>query len=192
MDVGRSIRIAGLICAIGAALAVGYALTVAVAGWEPTQGFAIQALIHLVELIGVIGLALSGAAGVGWLGRVGLRAALLGFVILIVAELVFPSHVDAATQLFNLGPPLVGVGLVLAGIAVLQARRWTGWQRWIPLIWGLYVFVVMTPVFLIAGPPPATIGILAIAGWDVCAVLLGVALVGTTVTARSGQPSAVA
>ncbi len=192
MDVGRSVRVAGLICAIGAALAVVYAVAVAATGWAPTQGFAIQALIHLVELIGVVGLALSGGGGAGWLGRIGLGAAMLGFVMLIVAELLFPTSTDLANQLFNVAPPLVGIGLVLAGIAVLRARLWTEWQRFIPLVFGLYIFVVMTPVFLVAGSPPATAGVLAVAGWDVCAMLLGVGLISTAVTAQSRPATAVA
>lgn len=92
------------------------------------------------------------------------------------AELTDPSRPQIAEQLFNIAPPLSAIGMVLAGIAVLRTGCWTGWHRFAPLIVGVYVFVVMTPVLVISGGPPATAALWAIAGGELCWMLLGVAL----------------
>ncbi|MBA2470715.1 MAG: hypothetical protein DLM61_12010 [Pseudonocardiales bacterium] len=89
--------------------------------------------IHLGELAGVIALALSGAAVNGWLARIGLGAAMLGQLLLVAAELIYPSSPAIGDQMFNIGPPLSAIGLLLAGVAVIRARRWGSWHRFMPL-----------------------------------------------------------
>lgn len=192
MDTAGSTRAAALVCIIGTAAGVVYADAGASTGWEPSLGFAQQALLHVAELAGVIGLALSGAAGAGWLGQIGLGAAVLGQVLLIVAELTFPGSPDLADQIFNVAPPLSAIGMVLAGIAVLRVGRWAGWHRFTPLLVGLYVFVVVTPVLVISGGPPAAAALWALTGWELCWLLLGVALWATAGSAvRPRRASAV-
>jgi hypothetical protein len=36
------------------------------------------------------------------------------------------------------------VALILEGAAVLRARSWDGWRRWLPLALGIWVFVMMS------------------------------------------------
>lgn len=176
MDTIRSTRTAALVCVVGTAYGAVYAAAAAITAWEPSLSYAFRVPMHLAALAGVIGLVLSGAAGTGWLGRVGLGAATLGQVLLSAAELTYPGRPEVGEQLFMIAPPLSAIGMVLAGVAVLRTGRWTGWLRFTPLIVGLYVFVIQTPVFVIAGPPPAAAAVWTIAGWELCWVLLGVAL----------------
>jgi hypothetical protein len=46
---------------------------------------------------------------------------------------------------FGVASILIGVGLVLAGVAVVKAGEWTGWRRFVPLICGVAVFVIVIP-----------------------------------------------
>ena len=152
-----------------------YAVAVALTGLEPSYGFVLQALIHVAELAVVGALVLCGAAGSGWLGRVGLGAAVLGQVLLVVAELTYPGDPALAEQIFSVAPLLSAVGMVLAGVAVLRTGRWTGWQRFAPLLVGLWAIVVLMPAVIATGGPPAPVATLAIAGWELTWLLLGVA-----------------
>jgi hypothetical protein len=124
-------------------------------------------------LIGVIGLARSGAAGNGgWLAKLGLSVTLVGSVLLIPFELLLLMNVALGELLLGFYAPLTGLGLLLTGIVVLRVGRWQGWQRFTPLICGLYPFLVLIPVFAASGGP----NFWAIAGWQVPFVLLGLAL----------------
>jgi len=44
---------------------------------------------------------------------------------------------------------------------VLRAKRWHGWTRWLPLLTGLYPFLVLFPLIAITGAA----NIFAIGGW---------------------------
>jgi hypothetical protein len=184
------IRQAGIACAIGGALWVIVLMAAVVAPdtvYNNAAGFRVwEGLLIVVQallLVGVVGLAWSGAAGNGWLGRIGLGIALLGRVSFLVGEIVsFATGTEDGTFI-PLGALLTGVGMVLAGIAVMRARRWDGWQRFLPLLAGLYPFVAMFPLFAVASEPP----LLSIALWGVVWVPLGLALsekVGTTAPAQ--------
>jgi hypothetical protein len=156
--------------------AVLYAAASAATGWEPDIGWLLQAVIHVGELLVVLALAASGVAGNGLMGRLGLGAAVIGQLVLAVAEVVYPhNHVLGDTG-FSLGPLLTGLGLVTAGTAVLRAGRWTGWRRLLPLTVGVYVFVVLVPAMVASGGPPAVLALVAIGGWDLLWVLTALAV----------------
>jgi hypothetical protein len=169
----RTVALVAVVVTAGLAL---YALVVGFTAQELSWGYLLQSLGHLGELAAVIALALSGAAGTGLLGRIGLGVAALGQVLLAVAELVYPANPDLGDPLFMVAPLLSGVGMVLAGIAVLRSGRWTGWHRVVPLAVGIWVLVVMTPVVIASGGPPALVALLAIAAWDVLWLLVGVSV----------------
>jgi hypothetical protein len=165
-------RTAGMIALPVTILAVLYAAGSALAGWEPSLGWLVQAVIHVGELLAVLALALSGAAGTSRTARVGLGAAVLGQAVLAAAEVVWPADPGLGDTLFGIAPILTGVGLIVAGIAVLRAGRWTGWRRFTPVVLGVYIFVVMTPVLIASGGPPAPASLWAITGWDVLWTLI--------------------
>jgi len=111
-------------------------------------------LNHLLLLIGVLGLARSGAAGQGWLGRVGLWTSMVALVALTLCEVATIALADSAQptprtdtlgMAYGVASILIGVGLVLAGIAVARTRLWTGWARHIVLTSGIAVFVIVIP-----------------------------------------------
>jgi hypothetical protein len=73
---------------------------------------------------------------------------------------------------FGVASILIGIGLVLAGVAVARAGEWTGWRRFVPLICGVAVFAIVIPgVF-----GPFLAGRLVLAVWMLMFAALGLAL----------------
>lgn len=165
------VRTAGLLCIAGGVIgALGGIVTATIAlavevdrysyPYTPT-GFLLAQLVfilnHVLILAGVLGLARSGAAGSGRLGRSGLRIAAVGWAALTLCEVramtladspdPAPST-DVLDTAFGVASVLIGVGLCLAGIAVVRARVWTGWHRFITLACGVAVFVMVIPGIL--------------------------------------------
>lgn len=129
-------------------------------------------LTHVMVFVGVIGLAMSGAGGSGWPARIGFPVALVGLGALALGEAVLRVNFDLGNVFFGIAVPAAGLGMVVVGIAILLARRWTGWHRLIALACGLYVPVVLIPAFAIAGGPSFP----ALAGFGACYLLLGIAM----------------
>lgn len=141
-----SSRTAASIAAGVTAVAVVYTVALLMGVNDPDWAYLARPIIHLGEFTAVVALGLSGAAGPGRLGRIGIGAAALGTLVLAVAEVVYESSSAVGEALFGVGPTLVGIGLILAGVAVVRTALWNGWQRYITLVLGIYIFVVMTPV----------------------------------------------
>jgi hypothetical protein len=165
---------AGVLCAIsGAGWLVNGVLSL-VMSQPDGAAFAISGvfwiIIQLLLLIGVVGLALSGAAP-GWFGGISLGIALLGRADFVAAE-VRSLIIGYDSDLLPLGAMITAVGMTLVGIAVLRAKRWGGWQRFTPLLAGIYPFVVMFPFIFITDEPSQ----LAITGWGLLWLLLGYAI----------------
>jgi hypothetical protein len=177
---GRTIRTAALVGLVLTAVSVVYILIVAVTGVELSWGFVLQALIHVGELAIVLAVAGSAAWRAGLVGRIGVGVAVLGEVLLIVAELVDPFNGPVGDQIFNVAPPLAGLGMVLVGIAVLRSGAWSGWHRFMPLLVGVWMFVVVTPLLIAFGGPPVLAPLLAVGGWDLCWALAAVAVLAET------------
>ena len=125
--------------------------------------FAAQHVLLVVGLFALLGLAR------GRLLRVGLWIAAAGMSLLAVQELVAIAAVGAAEDsplaatveaLYAIPTVITGVGLVLAGTGVLRGGALPG-PRWLPLVVGVYVFVVLTPA--LAGP--FTLARIAIGVW---------------------------
>lgn len=191
-----SVRTAGLLCLVGAVigmvggLVTGF-ISPAVASdrfsypFTPT-GYVVAeisfAVNHVLLLVGVLGVAWSGAAGARRLGRAGVRVSVVGLVALTLCELVAIALADSAyptsrTDLLETGygisTILIGVGLVMAGIGVVQTGRWSGWSRYVVLACGVAVFVIVIPgVF-----GPFLVGRLVLTFWMLMFAGLGFALV---------------
>jgi hypothetical protein len=189
------VRQAGVACTIGGGLWV-IALMAAVLFNDAIYGSTMNyrlwegslIVVQILLLIGVAGLAMSGAAGDGWLGRIGLGIALLGRTSFLIGEISSFARGSDDEIFVPLGALLTGIGMVVTGIAVVRARRWQGRQRFLPLLAGLYPFVAMFPLFAILGEPP--IAVLAL--WGVVWLLLGLALQANAGTARARQQTATA
>ena len=136
--------------------------------WIP----ALNAVSHLLLLVGVVGLAWAGAAGRGGLAASGLGLTLLGLAVLTVAEVSWLVDLGATDALYGIATLAMMLGLILAGVAVLRAGRWAGWHRYTPLACGLFIPLVMMPAFAL----PGTAANYAIGLWGVCWLMLGLAL----------------
>lgn len=175
----RFISAAGACCAAGGLLFVGLGIAGDAVGTGRT-GFDLWMALAtggiVLMIVGLLGLARSGLAGPGPLAAVGLVAAIAGMVGFGVAHAIAAFDASQSeSPLFRIGS-LAGIGMVLAGSAVLRAGRWTGWGRFTPLAAGLYPLVILIPAFAIFGEPNFP----AIAGSGIPWLLLGVALYRTT------------
>jgi uncharacterized membrane protein len=111
--------------------------------------------------------------------------------MLAVAEVITASSPGTSDALFAIAPNLVGLGLILAGVAIIRTGRWTGWHRYVTLALGLYVFVVMTPVIIASGGPPAVAALWTLAVWEVLWALIAVSVLAETADVRRSAAPAV-
>lgn len=142
--------------------------------------------VHHLGLVALlIGLALSGAVGDGKIVRAGAWLGVIGMLMLTGMELYAMRFAEWSTQAANEGPmgagygistSLVGLGMLVAGVGVLRARVWSGWPRFLPLLLGLSLFLVVTPG-MFAGYALAR---LAIGTWMALFAALGWGLVVET------------
>lgn len=136
------------------------------------------ALQHIGLLLGLIALRWTGALGQSTLGRIGhlvAIASMLGFALTELAA-ILPANdtkdsplvglLGAAYGVFSIA---LGAALVVEGIAVLQAKVWQGWPRWIPLALGVWVFLPMLPALALSFGGAR----FAIAGWMLLFAALG-------------------
>ena len=186
-------RIAGIVCLVGGL--VGAVLDVFWLVTEPAEVSLARNLGYVVFqvalIVGLAGLAMLGAVGSAWWGRVGLGVAILSYVVLIGGELIEPFDPATAMVIFdNVALPF-GIGMVLAGVAVLRAGRWSGWRRFVPLALGAYMFVVFLPVVIATGSDAGFFA--AVTGSDLLFAALGLAVVQeASVAAGTRDPARVA
>lgn len=179
MEQSRRARIAGTLYAVGGALWFVVATWVAARfGGDPPPGsraFYLSEVgwlvVQLLLLIGFFGLVWSGAVGRSSFGRIALGVGVLGHALFVVAE-VHSLLRGATSDLLPVAALVSALGLLLVGIAVIVARRWQGWARFVPLLAGLYFFVGMLPFIIIADTP----NLFAIAGWGLFRLALGLAI----------------
>lgn len=86
---------------------------------------------------------------------------------------IFGYWLHMNTRMFlPLGALLQGIGMLITGIQVIAGRQWPGIKGKLPLLVGLYPFLVMFPLLVATGRPDLA----AILGWGVPWLLLGIAL----------------
>jgi hypothetical protein len=136
---------------------------------------------HLGLLAGIAALASAAVMAQGRGARWGTGLAVSGMALLAVTELVaitarhstYPGEGTALLDvLYGVSSVAVGVGLVLAGIAVRNGGRWTGWRGIVVLVAGIFVFVPMMPALM----GPFVLARLAITVWMLLFAALGYAL----------------
>ena len=128
------------------------------------------ALQHLTMLAGVVGLARLLRDRLSRSLRIGLLLTGLGVVITVVCEVLAITAAwepldspwaAAVGSSYGIAMLLMGVGLLLTGAVIARRQLLGGWARWITLVTGGYVFVVLFPA--VFGPMVA--GRLAIGAW---------------------------
>ena len=148
------------------------------------------AVLHLMILVGILGLIRSGVAGDGRAARIGGPLAAGGTALLFVAELLSLLVIDTADSagsasavgaVFGLATILATVGMLVLGVATLRERRWEDWRRYTPLLCGLVV-LLLVPIQLTSA---LWIGV---GIYGLCFAVLGVALLRE---ASPGAPAAV-
>jgi hypothetical protein len=169
--------------------AIVYAAGSAIAGWEPSSGWLLQASIHIGELLAVVALASSGAAGRSRIAHMGLGAAIAGQLIMTAAELIWPNTPDFGDVLFGVAPILTGAGLITTGVAIIRAGDWAGSPRFLPLTLGMYTILVLIPVMIGTGGPPAPLALCTIAGWDLLWFTLSASVLDRTRAALPSNPA---
>jgi hypothetical protein len=194
MQNSNFVRSAGLWCIVGGAIAATGAIAGTIPSSVPVTNLSypytpavypitevIWSVSHLLMFIGTLGLFRSGVVGESRLGRVGLWIALVGMALIVPSELGFAFFPTATmdsmpvmilSTAIGLATMVASLGFILAGIATLRERRWQGWQRFTPLLCGLFAFVVLIPVLVIR---PELL-VWPIAGWSACFIPLGLAL----------------
>lgn len=182
------VRFAGIACMAGGLL---FFLDFAIVGWAIKTHFLSHSkqAVNLIRAIswciaslgltgGAFGITLLGATGGGWrkkLGFCGIIYNLLGAISYIVGTIFIYNFPDHATKQFftPLGSLLLTIGMLKLAVAVMTAKIWRDWRKFVPLLVGLY-FPLQLPLQIVfflgqgKGPNPLLLGV-----WGLFWVLLG-------------------
>lgn len=190
-DLGKAGWVTVLAGLIGTAAAIGVLLSPAAV--PPTRfsypydagGYVLSELLfglqHLTMLAGVVGLSVL-VPRTARSGRVGLWLAGIGLVLLTGCEIfsvtartatIDSAQAELVGAAYGLPTVLVGVGFVLVGVVTLRGRLLPGATRWLPLVFGVFVFVALLPA-LVADDTAAR---LALGTWLAVYAGIGVGLV---------------
>jgi hypothetical protein len=177
MEQGRFVRTTGRLLIVGSLIGVGIGVKEGLAPtpFGTTENIVMQGIVivaNTLTLVGVLGLARSGAAGEGLLATLGLGLAVLTSALFLPFEVLVAINLELGGVLLGLCALFQGLGLLLAGIAVLRASCWRSWQRWTPPLCGLYTFLILIPALALSDGYNAW----ALAGWQLPFAVLGVAL----------------
>lgn len=112
-------------------------------------------------------------AGDGIFGKIALGIFISGLIALLIAQALNLLTNNHDQILYPIGGLLQFIGCLLTGIAVVTAKRWEGWQRFVPLIQSIYLlFAIMLPLFMANQDPT----LLTESLWQATWFLVGLAL----------------
>lgn len=177
--VNHRVKLAGTLYTIGGAmwflLIVG-ATALGIPYGEPqtTAFYVIEAFFVVTMsllLVGFFGIWWGDGVGRSLFGKIAFGLGVLGHILFVLLE-AHSLILGDLSPLFPLAPLVSAVGILLTGIAVLMAKRWQDWTRWIPLLTGLYPFLFMFPFLFINGEPSNY----AIGLWGLVRLVLGLAI----------------
>ncbi len=155
----RNAAVAGMVSAIIwlIALTVEYIFHLQPPGNGSLLYYLVQ-LLFFIAMLGyvflLLGLWQAKAAGEGVFGKISLGIFITGLAALLIASIVSALTNNPDFFLFPIGGMLQMLGGLLTGIAVVTAKRWDGWQRFAPLLQGLYYLIVLILVLVIFSQPP--------------------------------------
>jgi hypothetical protein len=166
MNSKHQIRVSGVVGMASAglwfvALLIEYRFGLQPPGNGSLRYFANQ-IMFLVALAGylimLLGLWKSKAAGDGVFSRISLGIFIAGLVSLLIAQIAQWLTNNPDFFLFPVGGILQLLGGLLTGIAVVTAKRWIGWQRFAPLLQGLYYLIALFVPIAISNQSPTQLG----------------------------------
>jgi hypothetical protein len=117
--------------------------------------FFIALIGYLTVLLGLWG---SSAAGDGIFAKISVGIFIAGLASLVVAQVVQLLTNNPDFFLFPVGGICQLVGGLLTGIAVVTARRWDGWQRFAPMLQGLFYLIALFIPLAISNQSPTPLG----------------------------------
>lgn len=119
----------------------------------------------------VLGVALTGSDGL--IGQIGAWTAIAGRILFGAGALIRVAVQPIGELLLGIADPLTGIGLIILGVAVIRDRRWTGPVKFLPIVTGLFVFVILLPAFAVNhGRPPYAVIAVWMAVWAVLTLAL--------------------
>lgn len=92
----------------------------------------------------------------GRFGKISTGMVAMGYALIVIAGifmLFLGENESPIFILFPIGGTLMDLGVLLTGIGVARAAAWSGWQRWMPLIYAAFLWLVIELPF-IAGLTP--------------------------------------
>jgi len=141
-------------------------------------------------MVGFMGIIWGGGVN-SRLGKTSVYIYIASWALIIIAGtagLLLQTEDNPIFILYPIGALLSDIAAFLVGITVLTAGRWSGWQRFMPLLNFLVVFFgVSLPLILGASDGPGLVGELAM---GIC--WFGVALAVFTTQARQVSPQTAA
>lgn len=203
----RRIEMAGLACLLAGLLGAAGGIYLALrtplvgedmwtypqrAGGEFATTQTIFAVTHVGLILGLLALWWCGAVPHNRLGRIGHLVAVSGMAFLTINELVAISVAGEATDsaaagtvgaLYGVATIMIGLGMIASGIAAVRDGEWSGWQQWLPLVLGIWLFVPTMPALFLEGD----VARLALTGWSLLFAVLGWVLWRHNSTAASPQ-----
>jgi hypothetical protein len=119
-------------------------------------------ILYFIALAGylvmLLGMWQAKAAGDGIFGKISLGLFIAGLVSLLIASIVQLLTNNTDFFLFPVGGIFQLLGGLLTGIAVATSKRWSGWQRFAPLLQGLFYLIVLFLPVVISNQSPTDLG----------------------------------
>ena len=140
------------------------------------------ALVHVLQALGFVGIAIAQPYGASRAAHVTTWVAVGGFVLFAVAELLSGAiggqdndsgAAGVVGGVFGVATLLTAIGGVVAGIAILRRRQWTGPGAWSVLLTAVAILLLVTPANISGAQVPRTVALLV---WSLLFVPLGLAV----------------
>lgn len=87
----------------------------------------------------------------GRFGKISTGMVALGYLLLIVGGifvLFLGENESPIFILFPIGGTLMSLGVLLTGIAAARSGGWSGWQRWMPLVYAVFYWLAIEIPFI--------------------------------------------
>jgi len=124
----------------------------------PGDGSIEYVLVQLLALAGLAGVAI-GVLGIfktrGVTSKFGIRSAKaisIGYGLIIIGGVIalfVEGEENPIFIIFPIGALLIIFGILFTGIAVWRTARWNGWQRYMPIVYAVYLLAAIEIPFIL-------------------------------------------